>query len=49
MCLVEMEGEKNAAVAIGAGIAQATLDRVGLSGIGLAFKGKGGRRCSRQE
>lgn len=32
----EMEGEKNAAVAIGAGVAQAALDRLG---IGLIFKG----------
>ena len=40
----EMEGEKNAAVAIGAGIAQATLDRVGLAGISSAFKGKGGKK-----
>ena len=34
----EMEGEKNAAVAIGAGVAQAALDRLG---IGLVFKGVG--------
>ena len=34
----EMEGEKNAAVAIGAGVAQAALDRLG---IGLIFKGAG--------
>ena len=35
----EMEGEKNAAVAIGSGIMQATLDRLGLAGvIGVAGK-----------
>ena len=34
----EMEGEKNAAVAIGAGVAQAALDRLGLS---FVFKGAG--------
>ena len=34
----EMEGDKNAAVAIGAGVAQAALDRLG---IGLVFKGVG--------
>ena len=34
----EMEGEKNAAVAVGAGVIQAALDRVG---IGFVFKGAG--------
>ena len=34
----EMEGEKDAAVAVGAGVIQAALDRVG---IGLVFKGAG--------
>ena len=36
----EMEGEKNAAVAVASGVAQATLDRVGLGAILGGLKGK---------
>ena len=39
----EMEGEKNAAVAVGAGVAQATLDRIGLGGVLGGVKGKGSK------
>ena len=38
----EMEGEKNAAVALGSGVAQAALDRLGLSY--LLGKGKGSKQ-----
>ena len=40
----EMEGEKSAAVAVGAGIAQAALDRLGLAGVLGTVKGKGSKQ-----
>ena len=40
----EMEGEKNAAVAISAGIAQAALDRLGIQLVTSKIKGVGGSK-----